>query len=423
MIEMRMIVKLQIFAMLWGTYGYQLIPRIEECGLTCSQGFLCKTQTSTGLFNSFCHPAPASLSHVTLRNMKLWTAMKCTEGHQCSLHLSIKGTLHLNENVRGMEICSLSVNTQKSQCVNVKVSRNTHVKLTGKKVKLQFNCFEVAAGQHVYVTMRTIPNYCGVQLNQEYYVEDCRNNDVGKNIPGCFAGKVAYEVDRARQTILVNVSDVAQSTDYYVRLCHQRFLCEDVGPVTLIQRNDLVKSVSLPFTQLLPCLCIEAWPAIPDARRMQMCPFTNNTKALWDDVIYNPVTQTLTWEAACPIHVNVSLCRLMKTNNQCVDLLNSSKTAPEKVKYSRIDAHPRLCMKFTTKHGSWVRCPFVRGTAPAFRNHRIGITCQENKKVVKCMHVDWPSSTSYNRGQKHWIFTDTRVVLQPIVAILSRQSP
>ncbi|XP_060100526.1 putative interleukin-17 receptor E-like [Heteronotia binoei] len=361
-----MIVKLQIFAMLWGTYGYQLIPRIEECGLTCSQGFLCKTQISTGIFNSFCHPAPALLSHVMLRNMKLWTAMKCAAGHQCSLHLSIKGTLHLHGNVRGMEICFLSVNTQKSQCVNLKVSRNTHVKLTGKKVKLQFNCFEVSAGQHVYVTLRTIPNYCGVQLNQEYYVEDCRNSDVGKNIPSCFAGKLSYEVDRARDAILLNISNVDRSVDYYVRLCHQWYVCEDVGLVSLIQRSDLTKSISLPFTQLFPCLCIEAWPAIPDARRIQMCPFKNNTKALWDGIIYNSVTQTLSWEAACPVQVNVSLCRLMKTSDQCVDLLNSSKTVPEKVKYSRVDPHPRLCMKFTTKHGSWVRCPFAQGNAQAW---------------------------------------------------------
>lgn len=56
-----------------------------------------------------------------------------------------------------------------------------------------------------------------------------------------------------------------------------------------------------------------------------------DTKALWDDIIYNAVTQTLTWEAACPIQVNISLCQLMKTNDQCVDLLNSSKTAQEKV--------------------------------------------------------------------------------------------
>lgn len=48
------------------------------------------------------------------------------------------------------------------------------------------------------------------------------------------AGKLAYEVDRARHAILLNISNVAQSDDYYVRLCHQRFVCEDVGSASLV---------------------------------------------------------------------------------------------------------------------------------------------------------------------------------------------
>ncbi|KAJ6666450.1 hypothetical protein lerEdw1_000725 [Lerista edwardsae] len=207
--------------------------------------------------------------------MKLWTAMKCIEGSRCSLHLSVKGTLQLEENISGMEICTLSMDTQKSQCVKVKISRNAHVKLAGRKVRVQFNCFEVSAGQHIHVTMRTIPNYCGVNLGQEYYVEDCRNTDVEKNIPDCFAGKMTYDVNRARKTISVNISNVDPGIDYYVRLCHQWFVCEDVGPVTLVPRKDLRKAISLPYTNLLPCLCIEAWPAVSDARRMQLCPFKN----------------------------------------------------------------------------------------------------------------------------------------------------
>ncbi|XP_062991082.1 interleukin-17 receptor E-like protein [Elgaria multicarinata webbii] len=254
-------------------------------------------------------------------------------------------------NIPGMEICILSVDTQNTKCVSLKISRQVPVKLAVKKVKVQFNCFEVSAGQQLHVTMRMIPNYCGVQLTEEYYVE---------------AGKMAFDVDRTRKTISVNILDVAQGTDYYVRLCHQWFVCEDEGPVTLVQGKDLVKSISLLYTQLLPCLCIEAWPAISDARRMQFCPFKNDTKALWDNIIYNPVTQTLAWEAACPVHVTVSLCRLMKTNDQCVDLENTSNPAAEKVKYSRVDAHPRLCMKFTTNHSSWVRCPFANGNSQAW---------------------------------------------------------
>ncbi|XP_072856705.2 interleukin-17 receptor E-like protein isoform X2 [Pogona vitticeps] len=353
-----MMFKIQIFVMFWGTYGYDLIPRIEECGITCTQGFLCKIQASANIFNSFCHHAPTSLSPTNLRSMKVWTVMKCMGQNQCSLHLSVKGTLHLDESIRGMEICALSVDTQKSKCVNVIISRNVHVKLAGRKVKMQFNCFEVSAGQHFYVTMRTIPNYCGIKLSQEYDVEDCRNIDVARNIPMCFDGKMAYEVDRVQNIISVNISNLVQGTDYYVRLCRQWFVCEDEGPVTLIQKKDTVKSVSLQYTQVLPCLCIEAWPAISDARRIQICPFKNDTKALWDNIHYNPVTQMLAWEAACPVHVTVSLCQLMQMDDRCVDLEKTSKTTPEKVKYSRVDAHPRLCMKFTNKYGSWVRCPF-----------------------------------------------------------------
>lgn len=40
-----------------------------------------------------------------------------------------------------------------------------------KQVQVQFNCFEVNVAQHIYVTMKTVPNYCEVKMSQEYYVE------------------------------------------------------------------------------------------------------------------------------------------------------------------------------------------------------------------------------------------------------------
>ncbi|KFP30384.1 Putative interleukin-17 receptor E-like, partial [Colius striatus] len=178
------------------------------------------------------------------------------------------------------------------------------------------------------------------------------------------AGKFDYDVDRARRMISVNVSNFLQDQDYYVRLCHKWFTCEDVGAFAVIKGKESLKSVSLKYSQLLPCLCIEGWLAVPDARRMQLCPFENDTKALWDNIVYNPVTQTLAWEPACPVLVRVNLCRLMKSDDHCEDIPNSSKTTSEKIKYSRVDTHPRLCMKFTTKQGSWVKCPFAHGDFP-----------------------------------------------------------
>ncbi|XP_009461135.1 PREDICTED: putative interleukin-17 receptor E-like [Nipponia nippon] len=359
-------VQILLIIIFWNS-DCQIIPRIEECGLSCSQGIHCKSKPSSGIFNSFCHDAPASLSSMVLKSMKISTVMKCVQGSQCSLHLNIKGTLSLDENIRGLEICSLSLDTQQSQCTNVRFARKKSKMLNGKKVQVQFNCIEVKVAQHIYVTMKTVPNYCEVKLSQEYYVEDCRNSDVGKYISDCSAGKFDYNVDRARKIISVNVSNFLQDQDYYVRLCHKWFTCEDAGAFAVIKGKESLKSVSLKYSQLLPCLCIEGWLAIPDARRIQLCPFENDTKVLWDNIVYNPVTQTLAWEPACPVLVMVNLCRLTKSNNHCEDIQNSSKNSSEKVKYSRVDTHPRLCMKFTTKQGSWVKCPFAHGEFPAWK--------------------------------------------------------
>ncbi|KFP89642.1 Putative interleukin-17 receptor E-like, partial [Apaloderma vittatum] len=181
------------------------------------------------------------------------------------------------------------------------------------------------------------------------------------------AGKFDYNVDRAKKIISVNVSNSLRDQDYYVRLCHKWFTCEDVGAFAVIKGKESFKSVSLKYSQPLPCLCIEGWLAIPDARRIQLCPFENGkyyTKVLWDNIVYSPATQTIAWEPACPVLVMVNLCRLMKSNDHCEDIPNSSKNSPEKVKYSRVDTHPRLCMKFTTKQGSWVKCPFAHGEFP-----------------------------------------------------------
>ncbi|XP_029872168.1 putative interleukin-17 receptor E-like isoform X3 [Aquila chrysaetos chrysaetos] len=336
-------VQILLIILFWNS-DCQIIPRIEECGLSCSQGIHCKSKPSSGILNSFCHDAPASLSSMVLKSMKISTVMKCVQGSACSLHLNIKGILSLDENIRGLEICSLSLDTQHSQCTNVRFARKKSKMLNGKKVQVQFNCIEVNVAQHIYVTMKTVPNYCEVKLSQEYYVEDCRNSDVGKYIPACSAGQFDYKVDRARKIISVNASNFLRDQDYYVRLCHKWFTCEDVGAFAV------------------------GWLAIPDARRIQRCPFENDTKALWDNIVYNPATQTLAWEPACPVLVMVNLCRLMKSNDHCEDIQNSSKNSPEKqVKYSRVDTHPRLCMKFTTKQGSWVKCPFAHGEFPAWK--------------------------------------------------------
>lgn len=46
-------------------------------------------------------------------------------------------------------------------------------RLTPVPVQLQvdFDCFEVSVAQSLYITVRTVPHFCGVQLEQQYHVE------------------------------------------------------------------------------------------------------------------------------------------------------------------------------------------------------------------------------------------------------------
>ena len=74
-----------------------------------------------------------------------------------------------------------------------------------------------------------------------------------------------------------------------------------------------------------------------------------DTKVLWDNIVYNPATQTLAWEPACPVLVMVNLCRLMKSNDHCEDIQNSSKNSSEKVRAMQIysncemEGHDQRC--------------------------------------------------------------------------------
>ncbi|EFB15090.1 hypothetical protein PANDA_005500, partial [Ailuropoda melanoleuca] len=250
------------------------------------------------------------------------------------------------ESLRGLEACSMNLDTQETQCQSVRVSRASRQLQVGRQLQVHFDCFEVSAAQNLYVTLRTVPHFCGVQLDQQYHVE---------------AEKFSYWVDRSGKVILVQVPEAPGGPDYYVRLCLKWFTCEDVGaPVTV---NRISRTVSLPYSQELPCLCLEGWSATPDAVRMQACPFEDGKcplvwKALWDAVRYHPGDQALSWEPACPVSGHVSLCWRPGPGALCHTLEHSGRPAHGRVQYPRVDTQPQLCLKFSTSRGFWVRCPF-----------------------------------------------------------------
>uniref|UniRef100_A0ABI7ZQ10 Interleukin-17 receptor C/E N-terminal domain-containing protein n=1 Tax=Felis catus TaxID=9685 RepID=A0ABI7ZQ10_FELCA len=285
------------------------------------------------------------MSRSILEALTLSTAMRCAPHDGCSLLLRVQASLTLHESLRGLEACSMSLDTQETQCQSVRVSRASRRLHVGQQLQVHFECFEVSVAQSLYVTLRTVPHFCGVRLDQQYHVE---------------AGKFSYWVDRGRKVILVQVPEAPADSDYYVRLCLKWFTCEDVGAPVRVTVNRVSRAVSLPYSRELPCLCLEGWSATPDAVRMQACPFENDTEALWDAIRYHPGSQALSWEPACPVSGHVSLCWRPEPGALCHELEHSGRSARGRVQYPLVDTQPQLCLKFSTSRGFWVRCPFER---------------------------------------------------------------
>ncbi|KAF5926048.1 hypothetical protein HPG69_016755 [Diceros bicornis minor] len=315
------------------------------------------------------------MSRSLLETLTLSTAMKCAPHDGCSLLLRVHASLTLHESLRGLEACSMSLDTQETQCQSMQVSRASRHLQVGQQLQVHFDCFEVSVAQSLYVTLRTVPHFCGVQLDQQYHVE---------------AQKLSYWVDRSRKVVRVQVPEAPGGPDYYVRLCLKRFTCEDAGAHVLVTANRVSQNISLPYSRELPCLCLEvseggdkgmgrpcADPS-PSCRAglrppMQCGPRPAplkmaNMEALWDAIHYHPGSQALSWEPACPVSGHVSLCWRPGPGAHCHELEHSGQSAhgrvsarqagtgvgvdgqgPDlsapQVQYSLVDTQPQLCLK------------------------------------------------------------------------------
>ncbi|KAM5251317.1 interleukin-17 receptor E-like protein isoform 2-T2 [Hipposideros larvatus] len=376
----------------------QEVPPAQRChvdsggtqqghGTERAQGFACRSRVNRNIFNSFCRQPPTSMSRSVLEALTLSTAMRCAPHDGCSLLLRVHASLTLHESLRGLEVCSMSLDTQQTHCHSMRVLRASRQQQVGQQLQVHFDCFEVSVAQSLFITLRTVPHFCGVQLDQQYHVEDCRDEDVGRHVPDCFAKKLSYWVDRSRKLVLVQVPEAPGGPDYYLRLCLKWFICEDAGELVLVTANRVSRIVSLPYSQELPCLCLESWPATPDAVRTQTCPFEDDTEALWDAIHYNPGSQALSWEPSCPVSGHVSLCWRPGPGARCLKLEHSDRPA-----------HGR----FSTSLDFWMRCPFEQPRFPVWK-----MTVQRAPSPAHLRVVFFsPSPTSFQvrlcHGRKMW---------------------
>lgn len=348
------------------------VEKIQQCGAHCSQRLPCKGKPHFSLEQ--CRNLPHATNKHIFRNTSISTVMTCKEKQHCSLHLRVNTHLRINKYIQGVYVCVVSAGMME-HCRIVNFPRTAREKLVGKQVNIQDDCLQVGMGQEVQVTLQTWPQFCGYDFSQSYKVADCSHRDLQRNLAECITGRIDYKVDGVKKEVHVNVSDMLMDKDYNLRLCHKEFICTGTIAHSVIKKGNPVKKAILKYTRPLPCLCIEGWSIMPDAPRIQVCPFKKNVEELWSGAVFDPVQETLSWEAACKVTAVITLCEL-RDEGMCEDLANSTrKYNREKVIYSGVDPHPRLCMKFITEDRLWVKCPFSDGTFPAWD---IEVSTQEN---------------------------------------------
>ncbi|XP_062373647.1 interleukin-17 receptor E isoform X2 [Sardina pilchardus] len=353
------------------SHGYR-IQTIQQCGSHCNQGLHCKTKPDLSFPQ--CKKPPKGLQDNVSLNMSVSTVMKCEGRQQCSLFLQVRSTLLMNEHVKGVSICTVAAGVME-RCRTHTFPKGAVKRLSTQQVEIQDNCFEVAVGQIVHVTLKTSPEFCHLSVSKMYNVPGCNHADLQKNVPECI-GEITYQLDSEKKALSVSVSNMLESTDYNLRLCHKGYFCRGTGAYALLKKEEPVKNVTLQYARPLPCLCIEGWSSVFDAPRVQVCPFKNNMEELWSGVAFDSVEQMLSWEPACQTDVVVTLCQ-RSGEEICENLANASKSVSKtKVLFSTVDPHPQLCMKFTTKTATWIKCPFAGG---GFTAWDIGVVMENGK--------------------------------------------
>ncbi|TNM91228.1 hypothetical protein fugu_019608 [Takifugu bimaculatus] len=344
------------------------LERIEDCGTGCSQGLRCRTKPQA-LFPPPCQdPGESLLTSAVFHNISVTTVMRCEGRQKCSLHLRVSADLRLTAAVHGVSICVVAAGMM-ADCRTVRFTKASRARMSGMQVKVWNDCTQVSPGQRLEIKVRTVPSYCGVTWTGAYVAPGCAAGDLQQHVPDCITGRLSYDVDADGKLLAVSVSDMLEGHDYHLRLCHKDFICTGAGAHTLIRKEEPVKKALLRFSRPLPCLCIEGWSAITDARRVQVCPFRDRVEELWSGISFDALEGGLSWEPACPVAAVVALCQMREEGGACADLPHASRNASTgKITFGEVGPHPRLCMKFTAASRSWIRCPFAN---PSFQDEEL----------------------------------------------------
>ncbi|XP_048878148.1 interleukin-17 receptor E [Brienomyrus brachyistius] len=201
-------------------------------------------------------------------------------------------------------------------------------------------------------------------------------------------------VDPPSRSLTVYVNVTAE-VNVRVRLCYRQReeICAEHNPRVKKLVTKESPSVSLSFPNLLPCLCVQVYYALPDAVRTTVCPFMTlalDGEDVWRTSVVTEFDMSLKWQSLCPHKPAASLCwRIQKIPTDCLAIANSTLLADSNTNnpvilyysISHVDKHPNMCVKLSLNSSSHEYCIFKEGhtkwsaeVVPASRHLKVYIS-------------------------------------------------
>ncbi|XP_068997489.1 uncharacterized protein [Embiotoca jacksoni] len=213
-----------------------------------------------------------------------------------------------------------------------------------------WDCVEAKIRGSVFVSYKTKTRSCNIS----YTVIDFPDFDLS--------------VNQSSKSITVTVQPGHRVR---VRLCYKRRFCMDGSdPITIDPSQS--QSAVLPFSYLLPCVCVQVYYTYRDAKRHEKCPFQNkgllDVRDFWRSAEITPFHASLRWRSKCSantMNISASLC-WWQHEHLCTPVLSSRLERQDKptleFNISAVDKHPQMCVQFSLQGSHNISCPFKADT-------------------------------------------------------------
>lgn len=234
--------------------------------------------------------------------------------------------------------------------------------------QLQCNCFMAQLGNTVRVT---VYDFNRTLITDSYTVkrppEDQLQVASSFMAPGDLLPVYNVTLDIFAKRFIVGM-EMGQKVN--VRLCYENHaVCN--GIISHEIDTDLNHMVTLNFPYLVPCLCVQVYYTVVDAKRHTTCPLKDQILPGGGEVLSSSSlrlfgSSILKWKHLCPLaqfKPAVSLCwQHTRNHSQCIPVQNSTLHMTDlKYSVSDVDKHAHMCLKFFLNDSHQVFCPFSSG--------------------------------------------------------------